>query len=536
MTLIALLQTLTGRLPADDGIFFHELIDLAFVAWSEGQRDGERDLGQLFDIEGLRSAMAELTYQGYTRLERAEEPIELSESDIRAALVHVSRDGRWEAVNDMAERMMARPYLLDERAAGVYVFADLNLQAYAAARHLSLQPDLPALIVGLASEHPDRWWRVIRFVLSRLVTVKEDRQGAIDVILALIEPWSLAAGQGPPSSAVWRLVWLAGEALLQLDGSYHIGAASDIVDSVRQGLAELVGGGQLDPIERARAGEVLDRLPGGDPREGTSRAAPLWCQIFESAFWLGESEDAERVELGTFWIARYPVTNAQYRAFIEATSYRGPCHWHGSHPPPGLGNHPVVNVTWDDANAYCAWWSARLTEAQFALWSPEGTVALRLAPRGWTFRLPSSAEWEKASRGGLLIPSRHDGGLVDNPLPRRRYPWGNSWMLSTMDRAGDETRCNVAESNIGTTTPVGMYPSGASPYGVLDIAGNVWEWCQDWADADKRYKIRRGGAFRYAHEQARCSARGRLHPDLAWPYVGFRVVLVPFQGDFDIMG
>ena len=83
----------------------------------------------------------------------------------------------------------------------------------------------------------------------------------------------------------------------------------------------------------------------------------------------------------------------------------------------------------------------------------------------------------------------------------------------------------MSESGIGATTPVGMYPSGGSPYGVLDLAGNVWEWCLDWTDEERRYRARRGGAFRYTHDQARCSTSDRALPGLAWPYLGFRLGL-----------
>jgi formylglycine-generating enzyme required for sulfatase activity len=114
---------------------------------------------------------------------------------------------------------------------------------------------------------------------------------------------------------------------------------------------------------------------------------------------------------------------------------------------------------------------------------------------------------------------------MDNPLPRRAYPWSDNWQFSDHGTQGDETKCNVSESNIGTTTPVGMYPPGASPYGLMDMAGNVWEWCLDWADKENRYKIRRGGAYRFTHEHARCAAYDQAHPSLGWPHLGFRVVL-----------
>jgi formylglycine-generating enzyme required for sulfatase activity len=231
--------------------------------------------------------------------------------------------------------------------------------------------------------------------------------------------------------------------------------------------------------------------------------------------------------VAAFWIARYPVTNAQYEVFVDATAHKPPTHWQGNHPPLGLGNHPVVYVTWEDADEYCAWWNEHQYRPQLDVWQTERESVPTPVPGKWRARLPTSDEWEKAARGGIEIPGPNGEERIDNPNPRRLYPWGNSWRLSTGDIRGDEMRCNVSESNIGTTTPVGMYPDGASPYGVMDVAGNVWEWCLDWTDETKRYKVRRGGAFRYAHDHARCSAYDRAYPGLAWPYVGFRLVLGP---------
>jgi formylglycine-generating enzyme required for sulfatase activity len=133
--------------------------------------------------------------------------------------------------------------------------------------------------------------------------------------------------------------------------------------------------------------------------------------------------------LPDYYLAKTPVTNAQYAAFVQAT-YRQPEGWEAGKPSSGKEDHPVVNISWHDAVAYCRWLSG---------------------VTGRPYRLPSEAEWEKGARDT-------DG---------RIYPWGNQW---------DAKRCNTRESGKRDTTPVGAYLEGASPYGLLDMAGNVWEW------------------------------------------------------------
>jgi formylglycine-generating enzyme required for sulfatase activity len=265
-------------------------------------------------------------------------------------------------------------------------------------------------------------------------------------------------------------------------------------------------------------------------------------------FWQGEDQAAQTIEVDSFWISRYPTTNAQYAAFVQATGHPPPSQWQGNRPPVGTRNHPVVCVTWQDANDYCDWHTRHFNSGRaqaWQLWDSGAGQIKRRTPvasgmgRAWVIRLPMSVEWEKASRGGLEIPAPANDtsanvSMIDNPLPRRVYPWGDRWQLSSPTVEGDETRCNVSESCIGTTTPVGMYPDSASPYGLMDMAGNVWEWCLDWADEDQRYKIRRGGAFRYTHEHARCATYDQAHPSLGWPHLGFRIVLAPATGQTDL--
>jgi len=210
------------------------------------------------------------------------------------------------------------------------------------------------------------------------------------------------------------------------------------------------------------------------------------------------------VTLPGYWIGRYPVTVAQFRAFVEASGHRpgDP----GSLKGPG--DHPVVNVTWYDALAYCRWLSEKA---------------------GIPVALPSEAEWEKAARGT-------DG---------RIYPWG--------DEPPDEGRCSF-ENHVRGTTPVGRYsPQGDSPYGCADMAGNVWEWTrslwgEDLRKPDFKYpydpedgrenletgrdvrRVLRGGAFLDEDRRVRCAARLRLDPNRRYGDFGFRVVAARAPG------
>src|SRR5579871_2482295 len=162
-----------------------------------------------------------------------------------------------------------------------------------------------------------------------------------------------------------------------------------------------------------------------NPRDG---ATLLWIPAgpFLMGSSAGENEKPPHsVTLTGYWIYKTPVTLAQYRKFCSETGHAMP-------PAPAWGwqdNHPMVNVTWYDARSYCDWAGVRL---------------------------PTEAQWEKAARG----------------VEGRAYPWGATW---------EEVRCrNSVGKRVESTCPVGSFPQGASPYGVLDMAGNVFQWCADW--------------------------------------------------------
>jgi formylglycine-generating enzyme required for sulfatase activity len=222
-----------------------------------------------------------------------------------------------------------------------------------------------------------------------------------------------------------------------------------------------------------------------NPKDGAEM-----CWVPEGEFIMGSSngDDDEKpkrtVYLDGFWMYKHEVTVAQYRRFCAETGRKMP-------DPPSWGwkeDHPIVNVSWDDAQAYADWAGVQL---------------------------PTEAQWEKAARGT-------DG---------RTFPWGDTFDPS-------KAVCSVAPRKEKSTAPVGSIPSGASPYGCLDMSGNVWEWCSDWYDGgyyarapnrnpeNRRAstdRVQRGGSWYFGFtDHKRASYRDRCPPDIANVISGFR--------------
>ena len=278
------------------------------------------------------------------------------------------------------------------------------------------------------------------------------------------------------------------------------------------------------PIERAiEAAEAIGLA--GDPRFASFDSDDLWVTIPGGTFWMGaqkrnprgrnydasawgkgketDEEPEHEVWLSSYRIGRYPVTVAEYDRFVDRGGYEREEFWSaggfGKWDRPddwdeqlGHPTRPVVSVNWFEAAAYASW-------------------AAELVYAGC--RLPTEAEWERAARGT-------DG---------RRYPWGS-------DKEASSRLANFNESRVGHATPVGVYPLGASAEGVLDMAGNVWEWCGDWygsysadAQVDPRgpaageSRVLRGGAWRGGAGLLRSALRGRGGPDARVDLIGFRL-------------
>jgi len=284
-----------------------------------------------------------------------------------------------------------------------------------------------------------------------------------------------------------------------------------------RGLAERLARGD-DPLEvRVELAEKLSEL--GDPRlEGET-----FVEIPEGPFLLGTSEDSEgehkphespqvTLDLPAFEIARFPVTVAEYRRFIDDGGYRRKelwrdlgwtwreenrielprffsederAEWH----PYLTANRPVVGASFYEAEAFARWANARL---------------------------PTEAEWEKAARG----PDGHE------------YPWGDDWID---DAAGHR------EVGPRKTVPVGVFPKGESPYGALDMVGSIWQWCADVFDAHLYERIDehtprgedealvaghrtvRGGAWNTLRYSLRCANRNSYPATARFSNLGFRI-------------
>ena len=212
------------------------------------------------------------------------------------------------------------------------------------------------------------------------------------------------------------------------------------------------------------------------------------------------------IELGEYYMARWPVTVGQYRAFVKASGYET----FQASSLRGVDNHPVTFVTWHDAVAYCTWLTRALKESE------KTPAALgELLTQGWQISLPSEAEWEKAARGAE--------GQV--------YPWG--------ERV-DSTRANTDGCSFDRTSPLGCFPNGASPYGIEEMSGNVWEWTrshyqgypynphdgrEDLSTDDSQPWVLRGGSWYYSGHLARCASRFRYGRNGWNDDIGFRVVL-----------
>lgn len=223
-------------------------------------------------------------------------------------------------------------------------------------------------------------------------------------------------------------------------------------------------------------------IPGGEYSRGRTHALPddglKWWPVL-----MRDDRPVRKIKIEPFYLDQHEVTNEQYAVFVKATKHRTPYHWPQGKIPEGKLNHPVANVSWEDAMAYAKWTKKRL---------------------------PTEAEWERACRG-----------LAEGST----YPWGDS------KPAKDLARYNAVDG----PAPVGQCK--ANYFGLADIAGNVWEWCSDWYEKDYyetapasnphgpetgRYRVIRGGSWADVEKYLTCAYRSWARSAERSPNIGFR--------------
>lgn len=549
LTLIAQLQTEAGgSLPERREELYQRAVDMLLNKWeglkvfvgADGKRHEQPSLSEWLKAnrDDIRRQLNRLAFEAHRDQPKLAGTADIPQIALIAALLRASNRPDVQLVR-LEEFLRDRAGILAEHGVGMYQFPHRSFQEYLAACHLT-DDNFPDTLAELALGDPNRWREVA------LLAGAKAARGAPVGVWALSE--SLCSKDAPPLTMVapevehWGAL-LAGQVLDECADLTHI-ATRDIRkrEWVRNWQVHILRANTLPSAERALAGRTLAAL--GDTRpEVMTLAGMQFCLVPPGPFVMGgdrysDEKPQHLVELPyPYFIGRFPVSVAQWRDYLAQTS-RQPVGERAAH---GRSNDPATNVSWHDALDLSTW----LTQA----WAD-------LLPAGFEVSLPSEAEWEKAARGGAQHPGSnevfdlaglrkglamatpaHHAAASDQP---RQYPWGMDF---------DTNRANTSESSIGSTSALGCFAQGASPYGCEDMAGNVWEWTrslwgQDISKCEFRYpypdrlaerelltapeevlRVVRGGAFGNSADFARCAYRGGLRPGSRYYDLGLRVVL-----------
>jgi len=531
LTLMASLHAWRGgSLPEQREELYADAVDLLLRQWEDQkvmrQPDGTYAVIQPslrewlpVDQQAMRQALNQLAFEAHHNQSTVVGTADIPEAKLVMTLMHLSQNPEVRPAL-LIEYLRDRAGVLEPRGVGVYAFPHRTFQEYLAACHLTdvgFEDELPRLLRA----EPNRWREVTLLAGAKATRGLASAAWTLAEALCFAEPprQKLAEDAG-----YWGAL-LAAQVLVENRSLERIAEhRRDKVEHIRTWLVRTLEHNALPPVERAQAGNALGTI--GDP---CFHGKDVWylpndeklgfIEIPAGVFTMGsapnEGSSFERpqheVSLRRHFIARYPVTVAQFRAFVDVTGYA----WMYKDFPQEYGNHPVVAVSWYDALAYCEWLTEKLQATSWPL--------ARLLREGWRITLPSEAEWEKAARGT-------DG---------RQYPWGNQ---------PDPNLANYNATGIGTTSAVGCFAAGKSPYAVEDMSGNVWEWTRSlWGEMSGeptfnysyrpddgredlrasagRSRVLRGGAFWDGHQQVRCAYRGRYGARPSYNLVGLRVAL-----------
>jgi formylglycine-generating enzyme required for sulfatase activity len=554
LTLIAGLHAARGgTLPERRGELYAEAVELLLNTWElkrwERDEHGRPVLAAASLAEWLkvdrgevRQVLDTVAFEAHAAQSREHDTADVDEGKLVGRLLHLRRNPGSSTDADavaLVAYLRDRAGLLVERGEGVYTFPHRTFQEYLAACHLTAR-NYPKAAAKLGREDPGRWREVVLLAGAKAARGAMASVWSLADSLCFRDPSARGSHAAPDAPAAetadeWGAL-LAGQTLAESADLSTIDP-EDLpkLQRVQRWLLALMRREYFPPRERAAAGKALATL--GDTRFKPERwflpDDPLlgFVEVPEGPFRMGSAKsdrmavENERpqheVNLSAFWIARFPVTVAQFRAFVEESGHS----LQDSRCLEGVSNAPVVLVTWYDALAYCRWLEDKLAELASRgemgglFGAPSGSGALRAS-------VPSEAEWEKAARG----------------LNGRIFPWGDE---------ADPNRANYYDTGLFETSSVGAFPGGESVFGCEGLSGNVWEWTRSlWGEASGKpqfpypyragdgrenleaprevLRVLRGGAFFDVASDVRCGYRLFYLPGLRRDHIGFRVVLSPF--------
>ena len=507
LTLMASLHAWrSGDLPERREELYANAVELLLYQWERAKveklADGSLKVTQpslaewlKVDREVMRAELNRLAFEAHRDQPQLVGTADLDQGKLIGALLKMTNTPDVNPAR-LIEHIRDRAGLLIARGDGVYTFPHRTFQEYLAACYLT-DHGFPDDLADLARADVNRWREVT--LLAGAKASRGTTSAAWNLAEALVCCDVPAAGEVHDDADAWGAL-LAAQTLIENDAEHLKQPTKRNMpkfERVRAWLRAIVERGWLPPLDRVQAGNALAVL--GDERNFDELIPiPAGSFLMGSDTLTDNEKPPHEVTLRAYRIGKYPVTNAQYLRFVEATDA---WMWEEGRQTQ-KAHHPVIGITWHEACAYCEW----LTHD----WRRSGKIQT-----DEIVRLPSEAEWEKAARGT-------DG---------REWSWGSEW---------DETKCNSSELGLNDTSPVGMFPAGGSPYGCLDMSGNVWEWTATiWGpwDQDKkratlqyRYpynaddgrenlagdentlRVLRGGSFFSDQGGARCACRGGYRP------------------------
>jgi formylglycine-generating enzyme required for sulfatase activity len=547
LTMLALLDYNNTQLPDRRVDVYEELVKLLLERWSgvrshevdrREQTIGERlDLPQL-TVEDLRPVIHELAFEAH-RQNRDERGVLAEDAMNRTLDAFFARklnpdNPRGVPRSECARRNEAFVDVLNEETGlvqddgdGQYVLPHLSFEEYLAACHLAGQEDID-LAYTLWAEARDRWREPLLLLMGRLLK-QEKLWLAYHWVDLLASPFY---SEHPKEREQYQRDGLfAYECYTTLGQRRELGKRNtlnlnrleqqlrtvfvDILEQPTEPMRlpqRLDAGRALADLGDRRYPVTLDEWRAEITRRNETFGAPdgYWCYVRPGIYQIGGWEKGKKSadhKLPGFCIARYPITVAQYAAFIDDGGYQQQDYW----TPAGWEwrqeidrtqpwrwdntqynspNQAVIGVTWYECMAFCAWLTAQLTDT------------------GYEVRLPTEAEWEVAA-------------AYDEEMQRHTYPWGEDEPTPEHAIFADDQG-----NNLGTPAPVGVCPAGAAACGALDMGGQVWEYCRsrhkaypagagegksDFRSGSDGVPLR-GGSWRNKRTLVRCTARFRYYP------------------------